>query len=43
MQAKRQFSEEFKKETIHLLETSGKRLLGYCHRIMTATVNIFIM
>ena len=26
MQAKRQYSEEFKKEAIHLLETSGKRL-----------------
>jgi len=26
MQAKRQYSEEFKKDAIHLLETSGKRL-----------------
>ena len=26
MQAKRQYTDEFKKEAIHLLETSGKRL-----------------
>ena len=40
MQAKRHYTDEFKKEAIHLLETSGKRLseierdLGIAHGLM---------